>query len=172
MKRTTEYILLVVGAVFSLIGIVMAFITKSFSNTAEFKMEFERQMQNNPDLQNEVSVNELSSVMSGLINYALVILIISIILAIVALVFVKKQRILSGISAILGGLISILIFNIISFLVLIIAGIMLLVRKEKNHQFEDVNFQNDHNHLDDNNHQQNQFNSEDKKKKDEDPYIY
>ena len=89
-----------------------------------------------------------------------------------ALVFVKKQRILSGISAILGGLVSILIFNIISFLVLIIAGIMLLVRKEKNHQFEDVNFQNDHNHLDDNNHQQSQFNSEDKKKKDDDPYIY
>lgn len=172
MKRTTEYILLVVGAVFSLIGIVMAFITKSVSNTAEFKMEFERQMQNNPDLQNEVPLDELSSVMSSILNYALVILIISIILAIVALVFVKKQRILSGISAILGGLVSILIFNIISFLVLIIAGIMLLVRKEKNHQFEDVNFQNDHNHLDGNNHQQNQFNSEDKKKKDDDPYIY
>lgn len=55
-------------------------------------MEFERQMQNNPDLQNEVSVDELSSVMSGLINYALVILIISIILAIVALVFVKNKE--------------------------------------------------------------------------------
>ncbi|MFI3378891.1 DUF4064 domain-containing protein [Mammaliicoccus sciuri] len=171
MKRTTEYILLVVGAVFSLIGIVLAFITKSFSNTAEFKMEFERQVQNNPDLQNEISSDQLSTIMSSFTNYALVILIISIVLAIVALVFVKKQRILSGISAILGGLVSILIFNVISFLVLIIAGIMLLVRKDKNHQFEDVNFQNDHNHLDGNNHQ-NQFNSEDKKKKDDDPYIY
>lgn len=171
MKRTTEYILLVVGAVFSLIGIVLAFITKSFSNTAEFKMEFERQVQNNPDLQNEISSDQLSTIMSSFTNYALVILIISIVLAIVALVFVKKQRILSGISSILGGLVSILIFNVISFLVLIIAGIMLLVRKDKNHQFEDVNFQNDHNHLDGNNHQ-NQFNSEDKKKKDDDPYIY
>ncbi|MCJ1764251.1 DUF4064 domain-containing protein [Mammaliicoccus sciuri] len=171
MKRTTEYILLVVGAVFSLIGIVLAFITKSFSNTAEFKMEFERQVQNNPDLQNEISSDQLSTIMSSFTNYALVILIISIVLAIVAFVFVKKQRILSGISAILGGLVSILIFNVISFLVLIIAGIMLLVRKDKNHQFEDVNFQNDHNHLDGNN-QQNQFNSEDKKKKDDDPYIY
>ncbi len=171
MKRTTEYILLVVGAVFSLIGIVLAFITKSFSNTAEFKMEFERQVQNNPDLQNEISSDQLSTIMSSFTNYALVILIISIVLAIVALVFVKKQRILSGISSILGGLVSILIFNVISFLVLIIAGIMLLVRKDKNHQFEDVNFQNDHNHLDCNNHQ-NQFNSEDKKKKDDDPYIY
>ncbi|OOV37354.1 hypothetical protein BS756_10555 [Staphylococcus sp. MB371] len=172
MKRTTEYILLVIGAVFSLIGIVLAFITKSVSNTAQFKMEFEQQIQNNPELQNEISSDQLSSVMSSFTNYALIVLIISIGLAIVALVFVKKQRILSGISAILGGIVSILIFNIISFLVLIIAGIMLLVRKEKNHQFEDVNFQNDHNHLDDNNHQQNQFNSEDKKKKDDDPYIY
>ena len=92
MKRTTEYILLVIGAVFSLIGIVLAFITKSVSNTAQFKMEFEQQIQNNPELQNEISSDQLSSVMSSFTNYALIVLIISIVLAIVALVFVKNRE--------------------------------------------------------------------------------
>lgn len=171
MKRTTEYILLVIGIIFSLIGIVLAFVTKSVSNTDQFKMEFEQQAQNNPELKNEIDPDQLSSIMSGIINYSLIVLVISIILAIVALVFVKKQRILSGILAILGGIVSILVFNIISFLLLIIAGIMLLVRKEKNHQFEDVHFQKDDNHFN-NNNQQNQIDSDDQKKKDDDPYIY
>ena len=55
-------------------------------------MEFERQVQNNPDLQNEISSDQLSTIMSSFTNYALVILIISIVLAIVALVFVKTKN--------------------------------------------------------------------------------
>ncbi|MGO1987941.1 MAG: DUF4064 domain-containing protein, partial [Mammaliicoccus vitulinus] len=75
----------------------------------------------------------------------------------------------------------ILTLNVISFLLLIIAGIMLFVRKNKtNNQFEDVNFQNDlkhdqnqnENEFDSNEQQQNRIEETDKKKKDDDPYIY
>ncbi|GGH99793.1 DUF4064 domain-containing protein [Mammaliicoccus vitulinus] len=183
MKRTIEYTLLILGAIFSLIGIVFAFIIKTFSKTPEFKSEFEKsfneQIQGSPDVPSSVTADQMLNGFSAFGNFAIVILIISILLTVVAIVFVKKQRILSGVLAVIAGLMSILTLNVISFLLLIIAGIMLFVRKNKtNNQFEDVNFQNDLKHdqnqnkFDSNEQQQNRIEETDKKKKDDDPYIY
>lgn len=183
MKRTIEYTLLILGAIFSLIGIVFAFIIKTFSKTPEFKSEFEKsfneQIQGSPDVPSSVTADQMLNGFSAFGNFAIVILIISILLTVVAIVFVKKQRILSGVLAVIAGLMSILTLNVISFLLLIIVGIMLFVRKNKtNNQFEDVNFQNDLKHdqnqnkFDSNEQQQNRIEETDKKKKDDDPYIY
>ncbi|WP_016911316.1 DUF4064 domain-containing protein [Mammaliicoccus vitulinus] len=183
MKRTIEYTLLILGAIFSLIGIVFAFIIKTFSKTPEFKSEFEKsfneQIQGSQDVPSSVTADQMLNGFSAFGNFAIVILIISILLTVVAIVFVKKQRILSGVLAVVAGLMSILTLNVISFLLLIIAGIMLFVRKNKtNNQFEDVNFQNDIKHdqnqnkFDSNEQQQNRIEETDKKKKDDDPYIY
>ncbi|MEB7656389.1 DUF4064 domain-containing protein [Mammaliicoccus vitulinus] len=185
MKRTIEYTLLILGAIFSLIGIVFAFIIKTFSKTPEFKSEFEKsfneQIQGSQDVPSSVTADQMLNGFSAFGNFAIVILIISILLTVVAIVFIKKQRILSGVLAVVAGLISILTLNVISFLLLIIAGIMLFVRKNKtNNQFEDVNFQNDlkhdqnqsENEFDSNEQQQNRIDETDKKKKDDDPYIY
>lgn len=194
MKRTIEYTLLIIGAVFSLIGIVFAFVIKFVSKTPEFKSEFKtsfnEEIQGTQDIPSSLSADQVLNSFAGFTNYALVILVISILLTIVAIIFVKKQRILSGVLAIVGGLVSILIMNFISFLLLIVAGIMLLVRKNKtnktNNQFEDVNFQNDlnnnQNNFESNDNNRNNFESNekqvnnldetDKKKKDDDPYIY
>ncbi|MBO3062991.1 MULTISPECIES: DUF4064 domain-containing protein [Mammaliicoccus] len=191
MKRTIEYTLLIIGAVFSLIGIVFAFVIKFVSKTPEFKSEFKtsfnEEIQGTQDIPSSLSADQVLNSFAGFTNYALVILVISILLTIVAIIFVKKQRILSGVLAIVAGLVSILIMNFISFLLLIVAGIMLLVRKNKtNNQFEDVNFQNDlnnnQNNFESNDNNRNNFESNekqvnnldetDKKKKDDDPYIY
>lgn len=181
MKRTIEYTLLILGTICSILGIIFTFILKALSTTQEFKSGFteslEQEAQNNPDIPNDIDAVQMMITMKLFANVGVVILIVSILLAIVAIIFVKKQNVLSGVFAIVAGLTSIITVNIISFLLFIIAGIMLFVRNNNaKDEFEPVNFQKDnHNNResDDSNYQEQQnLNDNNKKKKDDDPYIY
>ncbi|MEB8092913.1 DUF4064 domain-containing protein [Mammaliicoccus lentus] len=185
MKRTVEYTLMIISAVVSLIGIIFGFVFQSLVNSPDFVNQFKSEFENTYNEQVEqaggtaqnISAEQALDTFASVSNYGLIVLAISLILTIVAIIFIKKQRILSGVLAIVAGLLSIFTLNIISFLLLIIAAIMLFVRKNKsNQQFEDVNFQNDvndnENNLNSNQNQQTFDEQQNKKNKDDDPYIY
>ncbi len=161
MKRTVEYTLMIISAVVSLIGIIFGFVFKSLVNSPDFVNQFKSEFENTYNEQVEqaggtaqnISAEQALDTFASVSNYGLIVL------------------------AIVAGLLSIFTLNIISFLLLIIAAIMLFVRKNKsNQQFEDVNFQNDvndnENNLNSNQNQQTFDEQQNKKKKDDDPYIY
>lgn len=181
MKRTVEYTLLIIGAVFSILGAGATLIFRFFAQSEEFKTEFENsfdeQMAASGAQGQEISADQALSIFGSATTFGIVIFAISFLLAIAAIFLVKRRRVLAGILAVIAGIISIFVLNIISLLLLIVAGIMLFVRKNKNNeQFEEVAFQNDN--LNSNSNQfdrQNENNIKqetEKKKKDDDPYIY
>ncbi|GGI41461.1 DUF4064 domain-containing protein [Mammaliicoccus stepanovicii] len=188
MKRTGEYTLLIIGLIFSIIGIVLSVFFKFAIKTEDFKVQFENefnnQIQQSGDIPEGVSANEMLNLIQSLTTFSIIVLIISILLAVFAIVFIKRRRVLAAIFSILAGLVSLLAFNILSLLLFIIAGIMLLVRKNKSdNQFEEAAFQNNDNlNHDTHNGYGSDFNNEKthdvvkdevkKNKNNDDPYIY
>lgn len=184
MKRTVELVLMIIATIVSLIGIVFAVIFKAVSKSPDFKSGFEKSMtqslqeQGNSDILNQYTPDQMIDLLNGSATYGLVVFIISVIFTIIAIFLVKKQRILAGVLTLIAAFLAVITFNIISFLLLIIAAIMLFVRKNKNNQFEETNFQNDHNfnqrndNLNEEQNDRNFMDETEKKKKDDDPYIY
>ncbi|MCU5746247.1 DUF4064 domain-containing protein [Staphylococcus sp. SQ8-PEA] len=146
IKRTGEKVLTWIGIIISIIGIIFFAVIKPFLNDSDVKDSAAKSGQSIEE------AKEGANVLSSFANTALTTMIISTILALIALFLIKKSRIWAGILLIIAGLVVLGCFNFIVTILFVIAGIMLLVRKPKGSDQEnkyegskDENYRNDYN---------------------------
>lgn len=138
MKRTAEKVLSWIGIVFGILGIIFFFLAKPLFN---------------PDKVDTDAVNAGKSAeqarqgaenMSAAMTTGVVTSIIALILALIAVFLIKKNRIAAGVLLIIAGIIA-FFSNWICTILFLIAGIMMLVRKPKNHKQDDMHRENQDN---------------------------
>ena len=136
-KRTGEMVLGIIGIVFNVLGIIGVIImngfTKMLSTDPAFREEFEAEIWNDPTI-SQSEAQDIIDIMYAVIDWMVgfgwffvVALVISTVLAVVAVINLKKNAKLSGILFLVGGFLA----GIISLtsILFYIAGIMCLVRK-------------------------------------------
>ncbi|EHM68088.1 DUF4064 domain-containing protein [Staphylococcus pettenkoferi] len=135
MKRTAEKVLSWIGIVFGILGIIFLYFLKSFFASDNVDTDAVNSSQSTE--QARQSVESMSTTMIT----GMIVSIIGIILALIAIFLIKKSRIASGVLLIIAGIVFIFT-NWICTILFLIAGIMLLVRKPKNHQQDDMHREN------------------------------
>ncbi|CAM3130995.1 hypothetical protein CD039_09420 [Staphylococcus argensis] len=135
MKRTAEKVLSWIGIVVSILGIILFAVAKPLFNSDSVDPDTVNSDQSVE--QARQGMENLSSSMTTLI----VISIIGTILALIAVFLIKKSRVAAGVLLIIAGIVFIFA-NWICTILFLIAGIMLLVRKPKNHNQDDMHREN------------------------------
>lgn len=164
MKRKAERIIAWIANGLSLIYLLFLVIGLFLINNPQFV-----EMYNEMNQQNGVEISSEAFKATAMFQGS--ILLISTILGIIATILINKHRVLSACLFIVAGLIGIFTANIIALVLWLIVAIMLFSRKnDKKHNNLKPNQQNG----DSQKQQRAEVNSdtEMKKKKDNDPYIY
>lgn len=135
LKRTAEKVLSIIAAVLTAIGVVFGFLFMALVNLMKndptFKQEFERDMLADPSLTSADidAIYSIFNVMGGFIWLIIILMIISVVLTIVGIVNIWKNKnaklagIMFIIAGVVGGLLS------LSSILLYIAGILCLTKK-------------------------------------------
>lgn len=134
MKRTGEKVLVWIGIILQFILIFLMAIVTPFLNDISVKNELADAIYNS-DMYNQgasqMDASSLVDIASQIFLLALVIVIICTILAIVFALFINKFPKVVGVCFILLGIITVLTLNWLTAVLWLIAGIMLLARKQK-----------------------------------------
>lgn len=135
MKRTAEKVLSWIGIVFGILGIISFVALKPLFDPDKVDTDAIKSGQSAEE------ARQNAETMSTAMGTGTVVSIIATILALIAVFLIKKHRIASGVLLIIAGIIS-FFGNLICAILFLIAGIMLLVRKPKNHQQDDMHREN------------------------------
>ncbi|MBM2657520.1 DUF4064 domain-containing protein [Staphylococcus pseudoxylosus] len=134
MKRTGEKVLVWIGIILQFILIFLMAIVTPFLNDISVKNELVDGIYNS-DMYNQgtsqMDASSLVDIASQIFLLALVIVIICTVLAIVFALFINKIPKVVGVCFILLGIITVLTLNWLTAVLWLIAGIMLLARKQK-----------------------------------------
>lgn len=164
MKRKAERIIAWIANGLSLIYLLFLVIGLFLINNPQFV-----EMYNEMNQQNGVEISSEAFKATAMFQGG--ILLISTILGIIATILINKHRVLSACLFIVAGLIGIFTANIIALVLWLIVAIMLFSRKnDKKHNDLKPNQQNEFSQKQQ--HAEVNPDTEMKKKKDNDPYIY
>ncbi|GGE40226.1 hypothetical protein GCM10011391_18740 [Pullulanibacillus camelliae] len=127
MKRTGEFVMSIIAIIIN----VLAFSGGFNFHSAQSNDELKRQWADAAPNLSQAEINQSLDTMSQIGTFVLYASVISVILSIIALVFLKgnKKPVLSGWLLIVAGIVSLV--EIIPGILYLIAGIMTLVRKPK-----------------------------------------
>ncbi|MCY1565187.1 DUF4064 domain-containing protein [Staphylococcus pettenkoferi] len=135
MKRTAEKVLSWIGIVFGILGIILFAASKPLFNPDKVDTDALKSDQS-PE-----QARQGAEHMGAMMTTGIVVSIIITILALIAVFLIKKHRIAAGVLLIIAGIIA-FFSNWICTILFLIAGIMLLVRKPKNHHQDDMHREN------------------------------
>ena len=161
MNRKTEKILAWIGNGLSILYLLMVLLGVLLlnTNTKEFKKVFNEMSQ----AQGQTFSPDLLF-MSYLIQT--IILAVVIILAIIATLIMKNNRVLAGVLFIIAAVVSLFVTNLVAMVLWIIVAVKLFIKKDNNNNIKQGKTNGT-------NHNQQQWNPEqDLNKKKDDPYIY
>lgn len=127
MKRTGEFVLAIIGLVLNVVALVSGFVLKGLDS-----VNIKQQLEDTDTGLTAQDINNTVDMLGSIGTYLIVLSVISIILTIIALVFLKgnKKPKLAGWLFIISGIISLM--EVIPGILYIIVGIMALARKPKN----------------------------------------
>ncbi|MEB7802075.1 DUF4064 domain-containing protein [Staphylococcus xylosus] len=134
MKRTGEKVLVWIGIILQFILIFLMAIITPFLNDVSVKNELADAIYNSSMYDQgkpQIDASNLVDVASQIFLLALVIVIICTVLAIIFALFINKIPKVVGVCFILLGIVTVLTLNWLTAVLWLIAGIMLLVRKQK-----------------------------------------
>ena len=135
MKRTAEKVLSWIGIVFGILGIISFVALKPLFDPDKVDTDAIKAGQSTEQAR-QGAENMVTMMTVGIVGS-----IIITILALIAVFLIKKNRIAAGVLLIIAGIIA-FFSNWICTILFLIAGIMLLVRKPKNHQQDDMHREN------------------------------
>lgn len=134
MKRTGEKVLIWIGIILQFILIFLMAIITPFLNDVSVKNELADAIYNSNMYDQgtpKIDASNLVDVASQIFLLALVIVIICTVLAIIFALFINKIPKVVGVCFILLGIVTVLTLNWLTAVLWLIAGIMLLARKQK-----------------------------------------
>lgn len=134
MKRTGEKVLVWIGIILQFILIFLMAIITPFLNDVSVKNELADAIYNSSMYDQgkpQIDASNLVDVASQIFLLALVIVIICTVLAIIFALFINKIPKVVGVCFILLGIVTVLTLNWLTAVLWLIAGIMLLARKQK-----------------------------------------
>lgn len=144
MNRTAERILSVISAIFTLISIILGFISLSLVKMMiaddSFRAEFEAELFTNPNLTSEEAELMLTFIdfFEGFIWLLIAILIISFIATVIGIIFIwnNKKPKLAGVFFIFGGLFAFILTP--TSIMLYIAAILCFIKKPPRLKEEEI----------------------------------
>lgn len=169
MNRKAERILSWIGNSLSIVYLLFIVLCMFMINVPEFKEVFN---QMNQQQGMEMSLDTFKSSLTLLTIY----LLISLILGVIGTFLIKRNRVLAACLLIVAAVTAIFSSNLIALVLWLVAGIMLFVRKPNNKNEIDNDFESfkENESYRNKKLENDKFNEQEpnKKKKDDDPYIY